>query len=170
MKKKMIAVSLSAVLLASQSLLAFGSGTEISSVKSANADQLQDLNQWVSDLPAQLSDEENLALDQLESALNQLVSWGFLADSSEGQQLVALIEDLIGAIRARNGGEVLEKGNELLILVGKIASNSEFDIRKGFDSVRRLVDAIQTKDSKAAAAAITDIALLIARLAKVLNP
>ncbi len=170
MKKKMIAFSLSTVMLASQSLFAASSSPQISPVNSVDEVQVRELNQWVSDLPTQLSDEENQALDQLESALAQLVSSGFLADDSEGQQLISMIEDLITAIRARNGGEILEKGNEILIFIRKITSDGEIDLRKGFESVRRLVEAVQTKNPKEAAAAITDIALLIARLAKVLNP
>jgi hypothetical protein len=112
---------------------------------------------------------ENLPTDQLRSAVFELVKLAYFIDGSEGDQIISLVEELIAAIEARNGEEVFNKGRDLLQLIAQIAQNDEINIQEGLDHVGRLVDAIKNQDSRTAAAAITDIALFIARIAKTLN-
>lgn len=112
---------------------------------------------------------ELLPTDQLRSAVFELIKLASFFEGSEGDQIITIVEELIGAIEARNGEEVFNKGRELLQLIAQIAQNDEINIQEGLDHVARLVDAIRTQDSRSAAAAITDIALFIARIVKTLN-
>lgn len=116
------------------------------------------------------TDESTISLtNSLRALALEIASLVNNFEGSEGDQIIETVEGLIAAIEARNGEEVFNKGRELLQLIAQIAQNDDINIQEGLDHVARLVDAIRNKDSRSAAAAITDLALFVARIAKGLN-
>jgi len=113
-----------------------------------------------------LDQDETAAVELLRTSVLDLVKFAAFFEGSEGDQILSLVDALVEAIKARNGDEVFKKGRELLQLINQISQNDEVNVQEGLDHIARLVDAIRKGDSRSATAAITDLAIFIARIVK----